>query len=111
MTSVALVRVAWTTFVGITASSLVRLLSMASVSQNVVMILTVQRKNLCAMLMASARTVVVKVQNVPDMTDHVMNLGNRETTTVNTVITLTRAKKLDNVSQVRHQVRHQGGQA
>ena len=75
---------------------------MASVSQNVVKIPTVRLENLCVTLMASARTVVVKVQNVPDMTDHVMNHGNRETTTVNTVTTWTPVKRLDSVSQVRH---------
>ena len=102
MTSVALIRTVWNTFVKITAPSLVRLLSMVSVSQNVVKIPTVRLENLCVTLMASAWTVVAKVQNVPDMTDHVMNPGNRETTTVNTVTTLTPVKTLDSVSQVRH---------
>ena len=102
MTSVALIRTVWNTFVKTTASSLVRLSSMVSVSRNVVKIPTVRLENLCVTLMASARTVVVKVQNVPDMTDRVMNPGRRETTTVNTVTIRTPAKRLDSVSQVRH---------
>ena len=100
MTSVALIRTVWTTFVSV--NCLVRISPMVRVSQNVVRIPTVRLENLCVTLMASARTVVVKVQNVPDMTDHVMNPGRRETTTVNTVITLTPAKRLGSVSQVRH---------
>jgi len=73
---------------------------MVRVSQNVVRIPTVRLENLFVTLTASARTVVVKVQNVPDMTDHVMNPGNRETTTVNTVTTWTPVKRLGSVSQV-----------